>query len=55
MLVLSRKLGEKIVLDTPTGDIVLCIAGIAGGTVRVGIEAPQDVSIFRAELLKEEV
>jgi carbon storage regulator len=53
MLVLSRKLGEKIILDTPTGDIVLCITGIAGNTVRVGIEAPQDVHIFREELLND--
>jgi carbon storage regulator len=53
MLVLSRKISEKIILDTPSGDIVLCITGISGGTVRVGIEAPQDVIIFRAELLKE--
>ena len=47
MLVLSRKVGESIIV----GDhIKLIILGIKGDMVRVGIEAPEDVSIHREEV-----
>ena len=47
MLVLSRKLGEKIVI----GDsIVLTIVKIDRNQIRLGIEAPPSVSIFREEI-----
>jgi carbon storage regulator len=50
MLVLTRKLNERIVI----GDsIVLTIAQINGSNVRIGIQAPHDVSIVREELLSE--
>ena len=52
MLVLSRKLSEKITI----GDsIVLTIVQINNGTVRIGIQAPRDVSVLRNELLPGEV
>ncbi len=47
MLVLSRKVNEKIVID---GGIVLTVVKIEGGQVRLGIEAPSDVKIFREEI-----
>jgi carbon storage regulator len=47
MLVLSRKIGEQIVL----GDgIVITVAAISGLRVRLGITAPPHVSIRREEL-----
>lgn len=47
MLVLSRKLGEKIVI----GDsIVLTVVKIDRNQIRLGIEAPPDVPIFREEI-----
>lgn len=47
MLVLSRKVGERIVI----GDqIAISVVRIAPGTVRIGIEAPDDVPIVREEL-----
>lgn len=47
MLVLSRKIGEKVVI----GDgIVVVVKRILGGRVTFGIEAPQDVRIVRGEL-----
>ena len=49
MLVLSRKVGEKLII----GDIVVTIVRIGPSTVRIGIEAPRDVNIVRAELQKE--
>lgn len=52
MLVLSRKLGEKIYIELGGGVIVeLVIADIDRGKVRLGIEAPRHVPIMRKELL----
>ena len=47
MLVLSRKLNEKIVID---GNIVISVVKIDRNQVRIGIEAPGHVSILREEL-----
>jgi carbon storage regulator len=48
MLVLSRKLGEKIYI----GDqICITVVDIDRGKIRLGIEAPRDVAIYRQELL----
>jgi len=51
MLVLSRKVGEKIIID---GGIELTITKIDGNKVRVGITAPPDVRIDRAELRSQQ-
>jgi carbon storage regulator len=47
MLVLSRKVGEKVVID---GRITVQIVSIDGNKVRVGIVAPDDVSVDRQEV-----
>ena len=47
MLVLSRKLGEKIVIN---GNIVVTVVKLDKNTVRIGIEAPDEVTICREEL-----
>ena len=48
MLVLSRKLGEKIFIGD---NICITVVDIDRGKIRLGIEAPRDVPIFRQELL----
>ncbi len=48
MLVLSRKLGEKIYIND---NICITVVDIDRGKIRLGIEAPRDVPIFRKELL----
>ena len=48
MLVLSRKLGEKIQIGE---DICITVVDIDRGKIRLGIEAPRDVPIFRQELI----
>jgi carbon storage regulator len=48
MLVLSRKVGERLVIDN---NIVVTVLSVRGGRIRVGIEAPDGVSIKRQELL----
>ena len=47
MLVLSRKLGEKIQIGE---DICITVVDIDRGKIRLGIEAPREVPIFRQEL-----
>jgi carbon storage regulator CsrA len=49
MLVLSRRLDEKIVL--PTIDATVQVLSIRPGVVRLGIEAPEHVPVLRQELL----
>jgi carbon storage regulator len=48
MLVLSRKLNEKIVID---GEITVTIVKIDRNQVRIGIEAPGHVRVYREEIL----
>ena len=47
MLVLSRKQNEKIVID---GGIVITVVKIDRNHVRIGIEAPENVAVFREEI-----
>jgi len=47
MLVLTRRLGETIVIGD---DIVIKIVDIHGKQIRVGIEAPTEVSVYRGEI-----
>ena len=47
MLVLSRKVGQRILI----GDrIVVTVAKLANGQVRLGIEAPREIAVFREEI-----
>lgn len=48
MLVLSRKLNEKIVIN---GNITVTVVKIDRNQVRIGIEAPGDIPVYREELL----
>jgi carbon storage regulator len=48
MLVLSRKCNESIVID---GKITITIVEVQGNRVRLGIEAPREIPVQRAELL----
>lgn len=50
MLVLSRTLGEKIVIG---GNIVITVSRITRGQVRLAIEAPRSIGVFRGELLND--
>ena len=48
MLVLTRKAGERIVIDN---SIVVEVLEIQGNRVRIGIQAPSGVTILREELI----
>ena len=47
MLILTRKVGEQIVIDD---NIVVTIVAIDGNKIRLGIEAPKSVRVDRAEV-----
>jgi carbon storage regulator len=50
MLVLTRKLMEKLFIGD---DICVTVVRLEGGQVRLGIDAPREVSVVRAELVPE--
>jgi carbon storage regulator len=50
MLILSRKVGESIVID---GRIVVKIVRLDGDMIKLGIEAPSEVPVHRQEVYDE--
>ena len=51
MLVLSRKECEKIVIGNAPNAITITVVDIDRGKIRIGIDAPREVPIYRHELL----
>lgn len=47
MLILTRKVGETIVIND---NIRVTVLQVKSGQVRLGIEAPKDVSVHRQEI-----
>ncbi len=47
MLVLSRKVGEKILIGN---QISVTVVRVGQGAVRIGVEAPDDLAIVREEI-----
>jgi carbon storage regulator len=47
MLLITRRAGEKIMVGD---DVVVHVMEIVGNTVRVGIEAPRSLPIYREEI-----
>lgn len=47
MLILNRKVGEKIIID---GKIMVMISAINGQQVSVGVEAPKNIIVHREEV-----
>lgn len=47
MLVLTRRVGESVIID---GETIVTVEFVAGGQVRLSFEAPQDVVIDRMEV-----
>ncbi len=50
MLVLARKLDESIVIGD---NITIKVVSLDNGIVKLGIDAPKDISIIRSELIHE--
>jgi carbon storage regulator len=54
MLILTRRPGERVVIGD---EILVTVMGVSGHTVRLGIEAPAGIPIYREEIwlaVKEE-
>ena len=49
MLVLSRKVGESIVIG---GEVVVTVLEVRGEVIRLGIDAPRDVVVHRSEVVE---
>jgi len=47
MLVLARNENERLLIGD---DIVITVVRVRGGNVRLGIEAPRDITVLREEL-----
>lgn len=48
MLVLSRRIDERILIGD---DVRITVVSIRGNKVRIGIEAPDQVNVYREELI----
>ena len=51
MLVLSRKVGEKILIGD---NVSVTVVRVAQGIVRIGVDAPKDMAIVRDEIKDRE-
>ena len=55
MLILTRRPGETLILELPSGERVeITVLSVKGNQVRIGTNAPDDVQIIREELVHKE-
>lgn len=47
MLILTRRISESIIIGD---DVKITVLGVKGNQVRIGIDAPKDVSVHREEI-----
>ena len=48
MLVLTRRISEKFIVGN---NVVITVLKVDGNQVRIGIEAPREISVVRSELV----
>jgi carbon storage regulator len=49
MLILSRRVGEAVVIDE---EVTVTILGVKGNQVRIGVNAPKEVAVHREEVFE---
>lgn len=47
MLILTRRMGETLIIGA---EVTVTVMGVKGNQVRLGINAPKDVEVFREEI-----
>lgn len=47
MLILTRRVGESLIIGD---DVTVTVLGVKGNQVRLGVNAPRDVSVHREEI-----
>jgi carbon storage regulator len=50
MLIITRRPGQRVMVGD---DVIIAVVDVKGANVRIGIEAPKDVPIYREEVLPE--
>jgi len=54
MLILTRRPGESLIIELPTGEqIKVTVLEVKGNQIRIGTDAPDDIAIVREELLEK--
>jgi carbon storage regulator len=52
MLILTRRVGESLIIGE---DIEVTVCGVNGNQIRIGINAPKDIAVDRAEIRERKI